>query len=193
MLSQRTGTLAQFLMLALCSGAPLTAVAQGSVSPPAVAEATLDFLPDQNDPAALRCDALADHPADPHRAGEGVAFEEISLVDALPACERAASRPPTRPRYQWPCKTAPLDTGTAHDSGRALTTSFGLAPSHFRREAGPSVPSMRFRHWPLASSSGLAARPMRRPRDLEALALIAVRAGATKSGHARPTREIMNR
>jgi TPR repeat protein len=101
MLSLRTGTLAQFVILSLCSGAPLTAVAQGAVSPPPAAEATLDFLPDQNDPTALRCDALADHPADPHRVGDGVAFEQISVADALPVCERAATQLPARPRYQY--------------------------------------------------------------------------------------------
>jgi TPR repeat protein len=101
MLNPRTGKLTQFVVLSLCLGAPLTAVAQDSVSPPPAAEATLDFLPDQNDPTALRCDALADHPTDPHRAGDGVVFEEISLDDALPVCEQAANRQPARPRYQY--------------------------------------------------------------------------------------------
>jgi uncharacterized protein len=76
-----------------------------SVSPPIAGAdeqpATLNFLPDRQDPVALKCDELADHPRDPHRVGDGVVFEEISVADALPVCERAATQPPTRPRYQY--------------------------------------------------------------------------------------------
>src|ERR1700732_2146901 len=100
MLSPRMSTLAQFVVLSLCLGAPLTAIAQDSASPTPAAEATLDFLAYQNDPAALKCDAWADRPADPHRVGDGVVLEEINLDDALPVCEQAANRQPARPRYQ---------------------------------------------------------------------------------------------
>jgi len=101
MLSLRTGILAQLVVLTVCSTAPLSAAAQSSSAPPPVADATLDFLPDQNDPAALKCDALADHPEDPHRVGDGVVFEQIIVADALPVCERAATQLPARPRYQY--------------------------------------------------------------------------------------------
>jgi TPR repeat protein len=97
----RIRILAQFALFSLCAVAPLTATAQISGALPPVAEATLDFLPDQHDRVALKCDALADHPDDPHRIGDGVAFERIGVVDALTVCEQAANRPPARPRYQF--------------------------------------------------------------------------------------------
>jgi uncharacterized protein len=99
MLSLRAGILAHFVILSLCSMTPLIAAAQGSGAPAPVADATLEFLPDQNDPAAVKCDALADHPKDPHRVGD--VFEQISVADALPVCERAGTQLPARPRYQY--------------------------------------------------------------------------------------------
>jgi TPR repeat protein len=99
--SLRIGILAEFVFFSMCSVAPLTAAAQGSGAPQPVAEATLGFPPDQNDPVALRCDALADHPKDPHRVADGVVFKQISLADALPVCEQAANQLPARPRYQY--------------------------------------------------------------------------------------------
>jgi TPR repeat protein len=101
MLSLRTKLLAEFVFLSLCSVAPLTAAAQVAGAPPPAAVATLDFLPDRNDPVALKCDALADYPSDPHRVGDGVVFGQISVADALPVCERAAAQLPARPRYQY--------------------------------------------------------------------------------------------
>jgi TPR repeat protein len=95
------GILAELVVVLLCSVAPLGAAEQVAGAPQPAAEASLDFLPDQNDPVALKCDALADHPKDPHRVGDGVVFEQISVADALPVCEQAANQLPARPRYQY--------------------------------------------------------------------------------------------
>jgi TPR repeat protein len=95
------GILGELVVVLLCSVAPLGAAAQVAGAPQPVAEASLAFLPDQNDPIALKCDALADHPSDPHRVGDGVVFEQISVADALPVCEQAATRVPAHPRYQY--------------------------------------------------------------------------------------------
>jgi hypothetical protein len=128
MLSLRTGILAQLVVISLCSLAPPAAFAQGSGAP--VADATLEFLPDQNDPAALKCDALADHPRDPHRVGDGVVFEQISVADALPVCERAATQPPARPRYQYLYgRVLDADGNQAEAAARQFTLA---------NEAGPS-------------------------------------------------------
>ena len=97
----RTGIFAEFILFSLCAVAPLTAAAQVSGAPPPVAEATLDFLPNQTDPVALKCDALADYPGDPHHVGDGVAFERIGVVDALPVCEQTATHLSARPRNQY--------------------------------------------------------------------------------------------
>ena len=97
----RIGILAEVVVFSLCSLVPLTATAQDSGAAQPLAEATLEFPPDQSDPVALKCDALADHPSDPHRVGDGVAFEAISVTDALPVCEQAANQLPARPRYQY--------------------------------------------------------------------------------------------
>jgi TPR repeat protein len=61
----------------------------------------LNFPPDASDPDARQCDQLADHPLDPQRVGDGVKMPMIDVAQALPPCERAASRVPARPRYQY--------------------------------------------------------------------------------------------
>jgi len=67
----------------------------------AAGHASLDFPPDRNDPNALQCDQLADHPSFPQRIGDGVFLEKIQIDQALSVCEQAAQRPPERPRYQF--------------------------------------------------------------------------------------------
>lgn len=67
----------------------------------AAGRASLDFPPDRNDPVALQCDQLADQPKDALRAGDGVAFKNIQVDQALPVCQQAAERQPARPRYEY--------------------------------------------------------------------------------------------
>jgi TPR repeat protein len=59
------------------------------------------FAAPQDDPTAQRCDALADSPDDPERVGDGVDTDSISVSEALPVCEQAATRQPLRPRYEY--------------------------------------------------------------------------------------------
>jgi hypothetical protein len=113
---------AALVVLALATGTPLTAAAQHQapnwnavppypMSPPATAPShpkvivgqrpVVDAPPDRNDPLARSCDELADHPADPHRVGTGVAFAQIDVGRALTACASAAAARPARPRYQY--------------------------------------------------------------------------------------------
>ena len=44
---------------------------------------------------------MTDQPSDPLRIGDGVAFKDIQVDQALPVCEQAAERQPARPRYQY--------------------------------------------------------------------------------------------
>lgn len=67
----------------------------------AAGTASLNFPPDRNDSVALQCERLVDGPLDPLRIGDGVAFAKIQVDQALPVCQQAAERPPTRPRYQY--------------------------------------------------------------------------------------------
>jgi TPR repeat protein len=67
----------------------------------AAGTASLNFPPDRDDSVALQCDQLAEPPLDALRVGDGVVFEEIQVNQALPVCEQAALRQPTRPRYQY--------------------------------------------------------------------------------------------
>jgi TPR repeat protein len=101
-------------LLVVCSLSPLPAIAQAppyptSPSPTAPAHPRdivarrpiVDFPPDRTDPVAMRCDELADHPADRQRVGNGVPFARIDVPAALAACGRAAAVRPPRPRYQY--------------------------------------------------------------------------------------------
>jgi TPR repeat protein len=91
-------------LLVLLCGAPLPAVAQQSAHPRDIVarRPVLDIPPDRSDPVALRCDELADHPADRHRVGDGVVFGKINVPAALAACGQAAAMArPAQPRYQY--------------------------------------------------------------------------------------------
>lgn len=65
------------------------------------ARVSMYFPPDQNDPDAVQCDRLADHPLDPDRIGDGVNVLRIDVDQARPVCERAVLRTPARPRYLY--------------------------------------------------------------------------------------------
>ena len=67
----------------------------------AAGKASLNFPPDRNDPVALQCDQLVDQPFDPQHVGDGVAFKDIQVDQALAVCEQAAEHQPERPRYQY--------------------------------------------------------------------------------------------
>lgn len=53
------------------------------------------------DSAQQRCDELAGDPRDPSQVGRGVRFAEISVTEALPACQAAANVAPVQPHYQF--------------------------------------------------------------------------------------------
>ena len=63
--------------------------------------ASLAFPPDGDDPNALACDRLADHPSDPLRVGDGVQVPLLDVAQALPVCQQAASLVPDKPRYHF--------------------------------------------------------------------------------------------
>ncbi len=73
----------------------------GQTAAAVVGTASLNFPPDRNDSVAQNCDQLADRPQDAQRVGDGVAFENIQVDQALPVCRQAAERQPARPRYQY--------------------------------------------------------------------------------------------
>ena len=74
---------------------------QNPAAAAAAGKASVNFPPDRDDPVALQCDQLADHPLDALRVGDGVAFAQIQVDQALPVCQQAAESQPARPRYQY--------------------------------------------------------------------------------------------
>jgi TPR repeat protein len=74
---------------------------QNAAAAAAAGQASLNFSPDRDDPVALQCEQLAGQPLDALRIGDGVAFSQIQVSQALPVCQQAAERQPVRPRYQY--------------------------------------------------------------------------------------------
>jgi len=74
---------------------------QNPAAAAAAGKASLNFPPDRDDSVALQCDQLAGQPLDALRIGDGVAFAQIQVDQALPVCQQAAERQPARPRYQY--------------------------------------------------------------------------------------------
>jgi TPR repeat protein len=80
---------------------PTTQRADPAATALAAGKASLNFPPDRDDSVALQCDQLAGQPLDALRIGDGVAFEQIQVDQALPVCQQAAEHQPARPRYQY--------------------------------------------------------------------------------------------
>jgi len=131
----------------------------------AAGKASLNFPPDRNDSVALQCDQLTDQTSDPQRVGDGVAIKNIQVDQALPVCEQAAERQPTRPRYQYlygrvldAAKRYP-DAATqyaaADRAGYALA-SFALAEMYTDGEGVPKNLEQALRLYFRAGNAGLA-------------------------------------
>lgn len=59
------------------------------------------FDPSRHSQQVTECDRLASHPDDPFRVAPGLDREQIDLLKAIEACQRAVKEDPTNPRLNY--------------------------------------------------------------------------------------------
>lgn len=138
---------------------------QNSAAAAAAGKASLNFPPDRSDPVALQCEQLAGQPLDTLRIGDGVAFTQIHVGEALPVCQQAAERQPARPRYQYLYgrvlsaakrdAEAAAQLAAADQAGYGFA-SFGLAQLYYEGAGVPKNLGQAQRLYFQAGNAGIA-------------------------------------